>query len=232
MKKEITTLFRFPFSKLKQLCDNMLQLLDRDLVEFTDRGFTPAKRAVFANQINAFVAIPSDEVFDGMKQTATQNKDNARLALEIAMRSIVNMAQSVFKNFPGKQAEFGNFEISRQKDDELVRNAKLMKDAATKYLTELTAEGLTAAKITALETLRTTFDTTIDLQNKAVTDRNEVTEQRRIEANKLYEILMDHSNRGKSIFADVSQAKYSEYVIYDTLSGTNEDIPEMPVPLP
>lgn len=232
MKKEITTLFRFPFSKLKQLCDNMLQLLDRDLVEFTDRGFTPAKRAVFANQINAFVAIPSDEVFDGMKQTATQNKDNARLALEIAMRSIVNMAQSVFKNFPGKQAEFGNFEISRQKDDELVRNAKLMKDAATKYLTELTAEGLTAAKITALETLRTTFDTAIDLQNKAVTDRNEVTEQRRIEANKLYEILMDHSNRGKSIFADVSQAKYSEYVIYDTLSGTNEDIPEMPAPLP
>ena len=232
MKKEIVVQFNFTFSKLKQLCDNMLQLLDRDLVEFTDRGFTPAKRAVFANQINAFVAIPSDEVFDGMKQTATQNKDNARLALEIAMRSIVNMAQSVFKNFPGKQAEFGNFEISRQKDDELVRNAKLMKDAATKYLTELTAEGLTAAKITALETLRTTFDTTIDLQNKAVTDRNEVTEQRRIEANKLYEILMDHSNRGKSIFADVSQAKYSEYVIYDTLSGTNEDIPEMPVPLP
>lgn len=231
MKKEVITVFRFSFAMLKQLCDNMLQLLDRDIVEFTDRGFTPAKRAAFVSQLNAFLAIPSDETLDGMKQTATQNKDNARLALEISMRSIINMVQTVFKNFPGKQAEFGDFEISRQSDDELVRNAKLMKDSATKYLTDLTTEGLTAAKITAFGTLLNTFDTAIDLQNKAITDRNSITENRRIEANKLYEILIEHSNRGKSIFADVSQAKYSDYVIYDTPSGTNEETTETPLPV-
>ena len=231
MKKEVITVFRFSFAMLKQLCDNMLQLLDRDIVEFTDRGFTPAKRAAFVSQLNAFLAIPSDEVLDGMKQTATQNKDNARLALEISMRSIINMVQTVFKNFPGKQAEFGDFEISRQKDEDLVRNAKLMKDSATKYLTDLTTEGLTAAKITAFGTLLNTLDTAIDLLEKAKADRNSITENRRIEANKLYEILIEHSNRGKSIFADVSQAKYSDYVIYDTPSGTNEEATETPVPV-
>jgi len=34
---------------------------------------------------------------------------------------------------------------------------------------------------------------------------------------------MDNSERGKSIFADVSQAKYSDYVIYNTKSGTEDE---------
>ncbi len=223
MKKEVISLFNFTFAKLKQLCDNMLNLIDRDIVEFTDRGFTPAKRAAFVAQINTFVDIPSDETLDGIKQTATQNKDNARTELEVAMRGIISRVQIVFKNFPGKQIEFGEFEISRLKDDELVRTARLMKTAANKYLTDLAAEGLTATKITALDALTVTFDNTIDLQKKAITDRNSVTELRRTEANKLYEMLMDNSNRGKSIFADVSQAKYSDYIIYNTPSGENEE---------
>ena len=211
------------------MCDNTLLLIDRDIAEFTDRGFTAAKRTAFVNQINAFLAVPADEIFDGIKQTATQNKDIARNALEIAMRSIINMVEIVFKDFPGKQREFGDFDLSRQTDEELVRNGKNMKDAATKYLTNLATEGLTAAKITALETLRSAFDTAIDLQKKSVTDRNSITEVRRTEANKLFLILMEHSNRGKAIFADVSQAKYSDYVIYDTPSGTDETPPEQPV---
>ena len=229
MKKEIVVLFKFSFAKLKQLCDNTLLLIDRDIAEFTDRGFTAAKRTAFVNQINAFLAVPADEIFDGIKQTATQNKDNARNALEIAMRSIINMVEIVFKDFPGKQREFGDFDLSRQTDEELVRNGKNMKDAATKYLTNLATEGLTAAKITALETLRSAFDTAIDLQKKSVTDRNYITEVRRTEANKLFLILMEHSNRGKAIFADVSQAKYSDYVIYDTPSGNDETPPVPPV---
>ena len=229
MKKEIVVLFKFSFAKLKQLCDNTLLLIDRDIAEFTDRGFTAAKRTAFVNQINAFLAVPADEIFDGIKQTATQNKDIARNALEIAMRSIINMVEIVFKDFPGKQREFGDFDLSRQTDEELVRNGKNMKDAATKYLTNLATDGLTAAKITALETLRSAFDTAIDLQKKSVTDRNSITEVRRTEANKLFLILMEHSNRGKAIFADVSQAKYSDYVIYDTPSGTDETPPEQPV---
>ena len=229
MKKEIVVLFKFSFAKLKQLCDNTLLLIDRDIAEFTDRGFTAAKRTAFVNQINAFLAVPADEIFDGIKQTATQNKDIARNALEIAMRSIINMVEIVFKDFPGKQREFGDFDLSRQTDEELVRNGKNMKDAATKYLTNLATDGLTAAKITALETLRSAFDTAIDLQKKSVTDRNSITEVRRTEANKLFLILMEHSNRGKAIFADVSQAKYSDYVIYDTPSGTDETPPVPPV---
>lgn len=223
MKKEVVVLFNFTFAKLKQLCDNMLQLIDRDNLEFADRGYTPAKRAAFAAQIDTFVSVPSDETLDGIKQTTTQEKDTARKELEIAMRGVISAVQIKFKNFPGKQVEFGEFEISRLKDEELVRNARLMKTAATKYLTDLADEGLTATKITALENLTIAFDKAIDLQKKAITDRNSVTELRRMEANKLYQMLMDNSERGKSIFAEISQAKYSDYVIYNTISGDKEE---------
>jgi len=223
MKKEVVVLFNFTFAKLKQLCDNMLQLIDRDKIEFEDRGYNEEKKAAFAAQIETFVSIPSDETLDGMKQTTTQDKDAIRKELEIAMRGVISAVQIVFKNFPGKQVEFGEFEITRIKDNELVRNARLMKTAATKYLDELAAEGINEAKISTLESLNVKFDKAIDLQKKAITDRNSVTERRRIEANKLYEILMDNSERGKSIFADVSQAKYSDYVVYNTKSGGNEE---------
>ena len=227
MKKEVLVLFNFTFAKLKQLCDNMIQLIDRDKIEFEDRGYNEEKKAAFAAQIETFVSIPSDETLDGIKQTTTQDKDAIRKELEIAMRGMISAVQLVFKNFPGKQVEFGEFEITRLKDNELVRNARLMKTAAAKYLGELAAEGINEAKISTLESLNIKFDKAIDVQKKAITDRNSVTERRRIEANKLYEMLMDNSERGKSIFADVSQAKYSDYVIYNTKSGS-EDKDENP----
>ena len=223
MKKEVVVLFNFTFAKLKQLCDNMIQLIDRDKIEFEDRGYNEEKKAAFAAQIETFVSIPSDETLDGIKQTTTQDKDLIRKELEIAMRGMISAVQLVFKNFPGKQVEFGEFEITRLKDNELVRNARLMKTAAAKYLGELAAEGINEAKISTLESLNIKFDKAIDVQKKAITDRNSVTERRRIEANKLYEMLMDNSERGKSIFADVSQAKYSDYVIYNTKSGSEDE---------
>ena len=223
MKKEVVVLFNFTFAKLKQLCDNMLQLIDRDKIEFEDRGYNEEKKAAFAAQIETFVSIPSDETLDGIKQTTTQDKDAIRKELEIAMRGVISAVQLVFKNSPGKQVEFGEFEITRIKDNELVRNARLMETAAAKYLTELADEGINDTKISNLKELNSKFDKAIDVQKKAITDRNSVTERRRIEANKLYEMLMDNSERGKSIFADVSQAKYSDYVIYNTKSGSEDE---------
>ena len=226
MKKEIKTEFNFSFAKLKQLSDTMLQMIDRDATEFANRGFTDAKREAFATQITIFDDLPADAQLEGMKQTATQNKDDARMVLEIEMRTIINMVQIAFKNFPGKQAEFGAFDLTRQSDDELVRTAKALRNSATKYVLELGTEGLTTAKIATVESHRVTLDINIDLQQIAITQRNVCTENRRIEANKLYAILVENSIRGKSIFAEISQAKYSDYLIYNTSSGAPD--PEIP----
>ncbi len=41
-KEPILLKFRFTYGELKQKADVTLLLIDRDLAEFSDRGFTPA----------------------------------------------------------------------------------------------------------------------------------------------------------------------------------------------
>jgi hypothetical protein len=57
MKSEINLNFHFTYGKLKQIADNMVQLIDRDIAEFTDRGYTPARRAELVAQINTFIRL-------------------------------------------------------------------------------------------------------------------------------------------------------------------------------
>lgn len=226
MKAEIILKFNFTYGKLKQIADNMVQLIDRDIAEFTDRGFTPARRAELIAQINTFVSMPNDEQLDGQKQIATENKDLARQNLEVDMRKIINMVRVSFPNSSAHQQEFGNFDLSRQTDEELVRNANIMKISATNYLSTLSTEGLTTAKITQLGTLTQALDNAIDAQTQAINRRNVTTEKRRTEANKLFDMVSKYSEIGKAIFADVSYAKYNDYVIYNTATGTNPDEPQ------
>jgi hypothetical protein len=163
-KETIVPVFNFTYGHLKQLADSTLLLLDRDTTEFTDRGFTAAKRALIVTAMNNFANFPTDEQANGMKITATANKDAARATLEKLMRTMQLAGKSVFNEGTGTYREFGNTDLTRQNDSELVRTAKVLSVTATKYLTSLAGEGITAAKITALDTARTALDTAIDLQ--------------------------------------------------------------------
>ena len=88
--------FNFSYAHLKQVGDNILNLIDRDLVEFTDHGFTPAKRTQLVDAIELFANFPTDEQMDGIKVAATIAKDNARKALEAKMRTMFIAAKNVF----------------------------------------------------------------------------------------------------------------------------------------
>lgn len=225
MKNKILLEFNFSLARLKQLADNMVQLMDRDSTQFADRGFTPAKRTAFVAQIDLYTAIRSDEELEGERITAVQLKDQARQLLEINLRTLANMVDNKMADFPGRQSEFGATDFTRQTDDELVRTARKSVRSAGKYLADLADEGLTTAKIAQLETLCNDFDRKIDLAIKAENDRNTATENRHIEANKLYQLLVKYSNTGKTIWADVSEAKYNDYVLYNNSTGSAPDMP-------
>jgi len=223
-KKSVVRKYRFSDAHLKQFADKVLFLLDRDITEFNDRGFSPAKRSDFVLCIDVFENTPSDEQVEGMKITATEDKDNARLAVEKSMRTIFLMAKNVFKEGSGKYKEFGNTDLSRQIDEELVRNAKMTETTANKYLVDLTDEGLTAAKLSLFKTAIITLDTAIDLQFKAISERDTATESRIEAGNTLYDWITKYAEIGKDIWYETNEAKYNDYVIYNTSSGAAEAI--------
>lgn len=223
-KEELTVNFKFSYGHLKQVADNLLQLLDRDNVQFVDRGFSPAKRTAIVNLLNAFVACPDEEAMLGARMKTTELKDIARDVLETQLRSLFLDAKKQFGENSGEYRAFGNADISQQTDDEIVRTAKLASIAATTYLTQLANQGVTTAKITLLNTNRTVFDNAIDTQQNAISNKDIAAENRIRAANALYAEIVNWSDTGKDIWYTISESKYNDYVIYNTPTGTADDI--------
>ncbi|MFC0426578.1 hypothetical protein [Chryseobacterium scophthalmum] len=224
MKKEqVTRSFRIADSVLKQKADELIALIDRDLTEFTDRGYNPTKKTELTTARNMIDSFPSDEQLEAIKIYLTEQKDAARKALEKSMRSIFNAAENVFGQHSAKYKEFGNALISQQSD------AKIMSLTAEKYLPELSDEGLTVDKINTLTTQRDALDIAIDSQAQGISDRDVVTEGRVEALNKLYQLLTKYAGIGQDIFYETNEAKYNDYIIHDTPSGLPEVPPVDPI---
>jgi hypothetical protein len=226
MKKEqVTRDFKLADSVLKQKADELIALIDRDITEFTDRGYNSDKKTELATARTTVDNFPSDEQLESIKMDLTEQKDAARNALEKSMRSIFKMAENVFGLYSAKYKEFGNAGISQLSDAEVVRIAKMMSMTAEKYLSQLADEGLTAEKITTLITQRDALDVAIDAQAKGISDRDLATEGRVEALNKLYQLLTKYAGTGQDIFYETNEAKYNDYIIYDTPSGLPETPP-------
>lgn len=202
----------------------MIALIDRDIAEFTDRGYNAAKKTELTTARNTVDNFPNDEQLEAIKMNLTEQKNAARNALEKTMRSIFNRAENVFGQGNAKYKEFGNAMISQQSDAEIVRVARIMSLTAEKYLTELSDEGLTTEKIAMLIAQRNALDVAIDAQAQGISDRDVAAESRVEALNKLYQLLTKYAGIGKDIFYETSEAKYNDYIIYDTPSG----LPETP----
>lgn len=155
----------------------------------------------------------------------TEQKDAARNDVERSMRSIFNMAANVFGQFSARYKEFGNATISQQSDSELVRTAKSTTTTASKYLDELAEEGLTEDKITTLISQRETLDLAIDAQAQGISNRDLATEDRIEALNKLYSLVTKYAGIGQDIFYETDEAKYNDYIIYDTPDGLPDNTP-------
>lgn len=228
-KNQVTRDFKLADAVLKQKADELINLIDRDLTEFTDRGYNTDKRNELTTARNTVDSFPNDEQLEAIKMNLTEQKDAARSALEKTMRSIFNMAENVFGLQSAKYKEFGNALISQQSDAEIVRVAKIMSLTADKYFAQLADEGLTAEKINTLITQRNTLDTAIDAQAQGISDRDVATEGRIEALNTLYQLLIKYAGIGQDIFYETNEAKYNDYLIYDTPSGLPELPPTNPV---
>ena len=227
MKKPIVTRnYNFADAVLKQKADELLVLLDRDSVEFADRGYDRDVKDAFVNAIRIVSDQTSDETLEASKMILTENKNANRSVLEKSMRTIFNMAANKFGTKSAQYRAFGNPEISRQSDAEIVRTCKVMVTAARANLPALESEGLTEEKIEKLNDQGVTLDNSIDVAKKGVSDRDIATEKRVEELNALYALVIKYAGIGQDIFYEENEAKYNDYVIYDTPSGLPPEDPD------
>ncbi len=226
MKKDASVRqFSFSDGTLKQYADQIVLFANRDGAEFAARGYSATRLAAIAQQANDFGAVTSDEEMLALQMLRTEAKDKKRDTLEEQLRTIFAMANNFFGSKSIQLRRFGDAGLSKQTDNDLVRTARICIKTATEHLTDLASEGLTAAILAAATAQTKALDEALDQQQLAISDR-EIAKETRIEAaNALYNEISKIANTGKSIFRTTNEAKYNDYVIYDTISGKNEDPP-------
>ena len=228
-KRESIRDYKFSDGKLKQLSDETANSVTRDITEFTVRGVTAATVTAFETNAEDFDNLPTDEEKQGEVSVAAEEKRGAADKLKVAIRTIRTMAQDKWGVTAAKYRTFGFEGMDEMTDNDLHRLGKRVVRRATIYLTELASEGLTAPMIANLVTYNTAFDDGIDAVIDAEKDRDIATQTRADKGNELYKELVRFCNIGKDIWASKDEAKYNDYVIYNTPGAAPPPPPVPPV---
>ncbi len=211
--------FNFEESELIIKCESTIAVALRDKDQLLEVGFTNDKRLAFQAQLDAFKLISTDTFMLGIQATRTQEKDTARQSVEKGLRTILAIASNLYGADSAKYRQFGSANLTRITDIQLMQNTRSAAATATFLIAELQPEGVTPAMITALTTKVTAFDAAVNSQIAAIRQRDIITEERTLKANELYHILVKVCTLGKNIWYGVNEAKYNDYIIYDTPSG-------------
>ena len=208
---------------LKQKCDEMVRNIQRDMLQFNTRGVSVATVTNFQSAVSTCDNCPSDIELKGAVSLATENKDKIAETLKIGLRTIRTMAQNKWSVDVASYRLFGFDNLDGMSDEVLYRMGKRVIRVATTQLADLSSEGLTGTTVTAINTMVTNFDTSIDVKEDAINNRDIKTQDRIDKGNAVYKELMRFANIGKDIWASTDQARYNDYVIYDTPSGKPDD---------
>lgn len=222
-KKKISVRdYQFSDGVLKQKADDVVGSVQRDLTAFSARGVSATTVTGLQTLITAFDSTQTDEELEGALSVTTEAKNVLADSLRSAIAVVRTMAENKFGVETALYRSFAFDGMSDLSDEQLYRLGKRVIRVATAQLTQLASEGLTASVITNLTTITTNFDTSIDVQQEAVKNRDIKTQDRVEKGNAVYKEITRLCNTGKSIFVNTDEAKYNDYVIYNTPSGTGE----------
>ncbi len=221
-KKSLLRIYNFSDGWLIQLADGILLLIGRDGALLQVRGLTQTKQDAIKDLRDAFANTLPDDYYLAQLGIKTEEKDKARGVVTTALRTIFVAAANVYGVKSRHYSAFGTSGLSKLKDSDMIRNGRLVLSTARKYSSELADEGITSEFLDDTETKLNTFDKARDEQVMAERDRDIETADRITKGNGLYRALVKVCNTGKDLWYEVDEAKYNDYVIYNTPSGQPE----------
>ncbi|SFF81925.1 hypothetical protein [Sunxiuqinia elliptica] len=222
-KKTVTVNFNIALSALYTFAMAKIGFMLRDLVEFIKYGVTEEKLNALKAMLTDFANIPTDDELVGVQVSATQEKDEAAIQLRDAIAEIMQRVENKFGAQSGNYRKFGVSGVSDLDGGKLSYVTRRVHRVAETMLPQLESEGLTPELLTELNSRLDTYEQALSKQEDAIADRDIATENRVEKANEIYALLVKYCNTGKQIWEDTNQAKYNDYIIYDTPTGKPKD---------
>jgi hypothetical protein len=212
--------YNFSDATLKQVATTQIALILRDIADFSQEGFDATAQTEYETKLIEFYNFPSDDQLESDKMICTQKKNVARENLEQKIRMIHHIAQTTFPRQAAYQRAFGDTDLSRQSDFELMQTALTIQQSVQRYQTEMQVHGLNQAKINSLELTHSIFKTAYQNQQQAIHNRDISVHNRITAGNLVYDLLVRYARLGQLIYANKYDPRHNDYVIY-TSSATN-----------
>lgn len=222
-KQEVIRLYNFSDGTLVTKGLEKAAFMLRDKTEFEAYGITTTLIAELKENLNAFAARITDIEALGNQSQVTLNKDMKAEEIRTAIRAVMARVELKFGVNSPKYKKFGTEELARQTDAELHITAKRVVRVATEFLTLLSDTGLTVSQLDALTTLDEEF-TTLLVDLKIEIGNRDIEQEDRVEAgNAVYNTLVKYAAIGRNIWETNDVAKFNDYVLYNTISGEEEE---------
>lgn len=218
--KEIFREFNLTYGSLIQKADDLMSSAVRDLIDLLKYGLTQETIDTTKLIRDEFVEMPTDAELVGDKIGKTEAKTNKAEELREGIKDIENRVGLKYGKKSWQRRKVNTGELSRLSDAELCRIGYSTARIATGFVDEQGSMGLTQELLDKLKTTTKDFDDLIDLQEDAIKERDISTQERRLKANALYEKIIHISDTGKAAYFGKDEARYNDYVIYNTASGT------------
>jgi hypothetical protein len=228
-KKEVVRDYKFSDAKLVTITKEKIAFIRRDKIEFEDYGITTEIVDELEALASAFSDSATDVEFVEAQVEVTTAKDAVGDKLKEAIRKVMSRVVLKYEVQTARYKKFGTEALSQQSDAQLILIAGRVFRVGTEMLAELAANGLTAAMLNNIKSLRDDLEHEIISMNLKIADRD-IEQESRVEAgNVIYTTLMKYTATGQSIWATSNVAKYNDYVLYNTPTGEAPDVPTPPV---
>ena len=218
MPKQKLTKFNMSFADLEKLANEKVAALNRDIVEFEKFEILPVELQTL---IDALVAIPTDEELLADHTEATKQKNKTEEDLSNTMGTIAQHVANSYSDRSSYYRKLGIHNLSQTVDFELKKLADRVVRVAPEILDEFVPGAKWSHLIAELHVLIDKFVANDKAQHDAEVNRELKTEDRNEAGNNLYEFLVKVCNNGKKIWKGKSEAKYNDYIIYDTPDPTD-----------
>ena len=228
-KKEAVRAYNFSDAKLVTTVNEKIAFIRRDAAEFNEFGITSAMVDALESQTNLFSNTATDVELVGNQKEVTATKEAIANQLRGAIRNVMSRVVLKYEEQTAKYRKYGTAALSQQSDAQLLVIASRVVRVGTEMLADLADNGLTAAMLSNVKSLKDDLEQELISMNLKISDRD-IEQESRVEAgNAIYTTLVKYTNTGQSIWVSSNVAKYNDYVIYNTVSGEAAAMPENPV---